>query len=133
MRATPPCRYTSDERGLDYLDALTELHGYVAEHDPDHPTWSVFTAGQVGDITDWIGAFDAVGTLLDPVVPLQPPRFGPRVVRHVLMAVARPRPRLVRGHARRHRPVPDRDRAGGQRVACARLLDVRSPVPMWMR
>jgi hypothetical protein len=38
------------------------MHAYVAKTDAEHPTWSVFTAGQVGDILDFDEAFDAVGT-----------------------------------------------------------------------
>ena len=43
---------------------MTDLHAYVAKNDPDHPTWSVFTAGQVANILDFDDAFDAVGTVL---------------------------------------------------------------------
>ena len=68
--------YTSDERGLNYLPALADMHAYVAKTDPDHPTWSVFTAGQVGAILDFDEAFDAVGTQRLGLIITQLPPFN---------------------------------------------------------
>ena len=54
--------YASDERGMDCLPALRQLYSAIAALDPDHPSWSVFTVGQVAHIEDFIDAFDVVGT-----------------------------------------------------------------------
>eukprot|EP00040_Diaphanoeca_grandis_P012514 m.63461 g.63461 ORF g.63461 m.63461 type:complete len:709 (+) comp23285_c0_seq1:121-2247(+) len=54
--------YTSDERGLDWLEGLLMRYKTIMEADVDHPTWSVFTGGQVGHLEDFMDGFDAVGT-----------------------------------------------------------------------
>lgn len=57
--------YTSDERGLDYLPVLRDLHSFASTEDIDHPTWSVFTGGQVADLEDFVEVFDVAGEIVD--------------------------------------------------------------------
>lgn len=54
--------YTSDEKGLNWVPQLRELYEYIVSVDHDHPTYSVFTAGQVADISDYLGVCDILGT-----------------------------------------------------------------------
>lgn len=54
--------YASDEAGLDSLPSLLELYKFLVYTDPGHPSWSVFTTGQVAHLGDFEEAFDVVGT-----------------------------------------------------------------------
>ena len=42
-----PARYSSDEKGLDWLPNLKALYNTITATDPGHPSWSVHTVGQV--------------------------------------------------------------------------------------
>ena len=61
--------YLNDELSLQYLPRLEARRRWVAEDDPNHPTWSVVY--QVDDISGYINSFDCVGS--DPYPIAQRP------------------------------------------------------------
>ncbi len=52
--------YLNDELSLQYLPRLEAHQRWVAEDDPNHPTWSVVY--QVDDISGYINSFDCIGS-----------------------------------------------------------------------
>jgi hypothetical protein len=54
------------------MPELQSIYKFLKQADPDHPTWSVFTGGQVAHLNDFVETFDSVGS--DPY----PIGVGPR-------------------------------------------------------
>jgi hypothetical protein len=52
--------YLNDELSLKYLPRLEAHQRWVAEEDPDHPTWAVLY--QVHDVAAYFNTFDCIGT-----------------------------------------------------------------------
>lgn len=52
--------YLNDELSLKYVPRLEAHQRWVAEEDPDHPTWSVLY--QVHDVAGYLRTFDVIGT-----------------------------------------------------------------------
>jgi hypothetical protein len=66
--------YINDERPLSMVDRLEAHQQWVAEEDPNHPTWVVLY--QVRDVAGYVRTFDAIGTDPYPIPNRSPAMAG---------------------------------------------------------
>ena len=59
--ATHPWIMSHDAEGVSTLPQQLAQYKAVSLADPNHPTYNVYTGGEVAELASFLGAFDAVG------------------------------------------------------------------------